>query len=279
MKIMSRADAGLPPRTATAALRSSTGITVHWNGGPMGLLTAAMEVVLRRALGIWRFHVEGRGWADIAYNWLVAPDGTIIEGRGWGIRSAAQGTIGNRTKHAVMLMIGVGEKPTDEQLLAVLWLSDEHRRRYGKTKLVPHHRWSATSCPGPDVTRWLRDGAPEPEPTPEPAPPPLPKPEPEPAPKRAPRTARTWTEILVENLPVRRRRTNLSLANQWDRRIQGLLAASGRLNLQRNVDRNGRLDGKFGPSTESAVRSFQRASGIGVDGIVGRQTWTKLLGR
>ncbi|MCG7443643.1 C40 family peptidase [Dermabacter vaginalis] len=35
-------------------------------------------------------------------------------------------------------------------------------------------------------------------------------------------------------------------------------------------------DGKFGRGTYNAVRNFQSAAGIGVDGVVGRRTWDKL---
>jgi len=40
----------------------------------------------------------------------------------------------------------------------------------------------------------------------------------------------------------------------------------------------GPIDGDFGPRTEAAVKAFQRSRGIGVDGVVGPQTWGKLGG-
>jgi peptidoglycan hydrolase-like protein with peptidoglycan-binding domain len=36
------------------------------------------------------------------------------------------------------------------------------------------------------------------------------------------------------------------------------------------------IDGEFGPRTEAAVKAFQDASGIDVDGVVGPQTWEAL---
>ena len=38
-------------------------------------------------------------------------------------------------------------------------------------------------------------------------------------------------------------------------------------------------DGEFGPITEAAVRQFQSAASIGVDGVVGPETWTALVQR
>jgi lysozyme len=40
---------------------------------------------------------------------------------------------------------------------------------------------------------------------------------------------------------------------------------------------SGKADGLFGPKTESAVRAFQQASGLPVDGVIGAKTWKKLL--
>lgn len=41
---------------------------------------------------------------------------------------------------------------------------------------------------------------------------------------------------------------------------------------------SGIVDGIFGTKTLAAVRQFQQANGLTVDGIVGKNTWTKLLG-
>ena len=37
------------------------------------------------------------------------------------------------------------------------------------------------------------------------------------------------------------------------------------------------VDGKFGSKTEQAVKAYQKANALYVDGIVGKKTWTKLL--
>ena len=43
-----------------------------------------------------------------------------------------------------------------------------------------------------------------------------------------------------------------------------------------NIGKYG-ADGEFGLDTENAVKRFQKNSGIEVDGIVGRDTWSKLM--
>jgi peptidoglycan hydrolase-like protein with peptidoglycan-binding domain len=57
-----------------------------------------------------------------------------------------------------------------------------------------------------------------------------------------------------------------------------VLAAQRRLR-ERGFTEVGTPDGLFGPATERAVRAFQKASGLAVDGILGPLTWEALFAR
>jgi peptidoglycan hydrolase-like protein with peptidoglycan-binding domain len=48
-------------------------------------------------------------------------------------------------------------------------------------------------------------------------------------------------------------------------------------NLSGDPSKGLQVDGIFGPKTNAAVRGFQQALGITVDGIVGRLTWRALV--
>jgi len=48
-------------------------------------------------------------------------------------------------------------------------------------------------------------------------------------------------------------------------------------NLSGDPSKGPQIDGIFGPQTDAAVRGFQQAVGIAVDGIVGPVTWRALV--
>jgi peptidoglycan hydrolase-like protein with peptidoglycan-binding domain len=66
------------------------------------------------------------------------------------------------------------------------------------------------------------------------------------------------------------RRTAPATRGDDVREVQQALIAKG-------FDPKG-VDGSYGPGTEKAVTAFQKAVGIKADGIVGSETWGRLMG-
>ncbi|MCR1785292.1 hypothetical protein KVF89_22320 [Nocardioides carbamazepini] len=155
------------PRGATRAshpIGATKGVTLHWEGPHMGVFPHGRCVDKVRS--IQAFHRDTRGWADIAYNAIVCPHGVIYEGRGPGVKSAANGnTAANDDWYAVCYLGGERDGVSDAgkggMIAAVGWL----RRAGGAGQLVNGHRdHKATSCPGEDIYDWLtsHDWNPEP---------------------------------------------------------------------------------------------------------------------
>jgi hypothetical protein len=94
-----------------------------------------------------------RGWADVGYNFLVAPSGEVFEGRGWD-RVGAHAR-GHNSASIGVAFIGDGSKPVpDAAKRSVLLLADEADRRFGKLNRVGHRDVGATACPGDLLYVW-----------------------------------------------------------------------------------------------------------------------------
>jgi hypothetical protein len=112
------------------------------------------------------YHMDQRGWQDIAYSSLVCPHRTRYEGRGKDVRTAANGTTaGNDASHATCYIAGEGDPLPDGTKEAYL---DESTRLDGLDAV--HSDWKSTACPGEPVRRWVKAGLPAPT-TPPPPPP------------------------------------------------------------------------------------------------------------
>lgn len=193
-----------------------------------------------RCATIWRayqaFHLDSRGWADIAYSSGVCPHGHRYEGRGPDVRTAAQGTTaGNNASHATCYIAGAGDPLTDQAKAA---FADESRRLRGLRK--GHRDWKSTACPGDPLYRWVHSGLSVPSsPSPTPAPAPVPS-----------------SKVTV----IKRGSSGPAVA-KWQRRMAS--------EMVRKIT----VDGDFGPNTERHTRDFQKWARIAVDGVVGRQSY------
>lgn len=127
------------------------GVAVHWNGGPVGAKDHA------RCESHWRndqnYHMDQLGWADIAYTGGFCQHGICLAGRGFGVRTAANGSnAGNQNHYAFCWLGGTGEVPTGDAYNALEWWVNEARVHGGAGKnVLPHNVFYATACPGGEL--------------------------------------------------------------------------------------------------------------------------------
>jgi hypothetical protein len=113
-----------------------------------------------RVLGMQRFHIEDRGWLDVAYSHVFCGHGFVFVGRGFGVRSAANGTTeANDAYHAVCFLgdDSAGRADvTPEARRTLQELLREYRRRYPRaTEIRPHSDFVATQCPGDELRAFI----------------------------------------------------------------------------------------------------------------------------
>lgn len=125
------------------------GVAVHYGGNAVG---ANREHA--HHINVWRnwqaFHMDTRGWADIAYTGGFCNCGWAFAGRGAGLRTGANGTNdGNLRFYAATWIGGLGEQPTQAALDAADWWVNELRTAGGAgAQVLPHRAFKATGCPG-----------------------------------------------------------------------------------------------------------------------------------
>ena len=161
MNAVSRVRWGAIPPTAVTLLHGSEarGIALHYSGMDADEQGDHANCAAR-VRAIQRYHMYTRGWSDIAYNFLVCKHGYVFVGRGWGVRSAAQGTNeGNDGYHAVCFLGDDTEArddltPKGRAALAAL-VRRAHARYPSAREVKPHSSFRPTACPGDELRSWI----------------------------------------------------------------------------------------------------------------------------
>lgn len=177
MKLVSRSQWGArayrTPNGATPYSRPRRGVKLHYLGTAYSDRPHDKCAAYVRQLQAQ--HMDGNGWSDIGYSFLVCTHGYVYEGRGLKRRNSANGnTTLNEQDYAVCLLVGSSglTKPTDDQLHGARDAIDYCRSEGpAGTWLGGHRDGFATACPGDAVYAWVKKGAPRPGGgTPEPKP-------------------------------------------------------------------------------------------------------------
>jgi hypothetical protein len=160
VKLVRRSEWGArAPRSRTPFV-PSFGVTSHWEGPHMG--SFPHESCASKVRGIQAFHMDERGWVDIAYTGLPCPHGYVFEGRWIGVRTAANGTnAGNSSAYALCYLGGEGDPFTEagrRAMRAAAEYLDNHGGA-GEGRNC-HGDWKPTECPGSTICGWVRQGLP-----------------------------------------------------------------------------------------------------------------------
>ncbi|MGR3452949.1 N-acetylmuramoyl-L-alanine amidase [Pseudooceanicola sp.] len=141
-------------------MRNITEIIIHCTATRRDFMEGAPTVAKVREVKRW--HVEGNGWSDIGYHYLIDRDGTLAEGRplertGAHVKGHNTGTIGialfgghgSAETDAFHDHFNIGQNETLKQLIADL------QDRFGPLKISGHNQYAAKACPGFSVPTWL----------------------------------------------------------------------------------------------------------------------------
>lgn len=155
--IISRSEWGaLPAQAALLRPHQIRLLTLHHTAGRLGKAADAR----RQMRSIQRFHQRSRGWGDIAYHYLIAPSGTIFEGRASAYQPDTATDYDTKGHLGICLMGNFEEQPpTPEALLSLkhlaAYLLDAYR--LPESALGQHRDFAATACPGRLLTDWFQE--------------------------------------------------------------------------------------------------------------------------
>lgn len=143
---------------------------VHYGGGrntagdTAGRTPTAQIAEEQRVLRAWQsFHIDRKGWQDIAYNYAVGQSGTRYRLRGENRSGATKGDYDrdgypeNHEARAVVFILGGDQEPTPAALASFesMWLTDPmpvigHRDVY-----LEGIGGTSTACPGDFLASWI----------------------------------------------------------------------------------------------------------------------------
>ncbi|MBI3890693.1 MAG: N-acetylmuramoyl-L-alanine amidase [Candidatus Wallbacteria bacterium] len=136
----------LAPRQALKAIEPEK-IAVHHSSEPRASQYAGASTIR----GIQRFHMFERGWNDIAYHYLIGPDGTIFEGRPERLNGSHSPANGNKLGICVLGNFNRGaESITPRARASLLRMLAYLAGKYGisSRSIYGHCDFNSTDCPG-----------------------------------------------------------------------------------------------------------------------------------
>jgi N-acetylmuramoyl-L-alanine amidase len=164
MEIIPRTAWGAKPAVCSAPLTQGLkGLAVHYSASDADEQSDHANCA-GRVKGIQRYHMDTHGWCDIAYNHLLCKHGVVFAGRGFGLRSAANGTNPGNSHYFAACFLGNDTANrrdfTEEARDALIELRKEYLKRYPNAyETVGHRDITSTSCPGDEIYAFVKSAS------------------------------------------------------------------------------------------------------------------------
>lgn len=153
------------PRSGPGKLTPSRvrGVAIHWPGTTSSKPITSLAAVASALRGWQAFHMDGRGWSDIAYQVAIDQAGRAWILRGLATQSGANGDDSvNEEYGAILLVLVQGEEPSAAMLATARAVVADFRRLFpGANAIVGHGQIrpdGGTDCPGPAARRAIAAG-------------------------------------------------------------------------------------------------------------------------
>jgi len=146
------------------------GFVIHHNGPNANCLGKPHSKCVSFWNGVRDYHMNTKGWSDIAYSFGMCPHGTRFTGRGWFKNQFANGTdnVGvddgkDSEWYTVLVFLGwnddwanpLDEQPTPAMIAGVTALITEGRKaEYCDMRILPHNAFKVKRCPGEYFTNY-----------------------------------------------------------------------------------------------------------------------------
>lgn len=168
MRVLTRKewDARAPKGAYASMPRNVRGVKVHYTGSPEDpAMLANHKRCVNRIKSIQNGHMDGNGWIDIGYSFVVCSHGDVFTGRGLGHLPAANGPGLNSGHYAVLGLVGNSglTSPTAE-MIAGIRDAIAFIRQVGHTgnEIKGHRDGYSTDCPGHALYELVKNGSFEP---------------------------------------------------------------------------------------------------------------------
>lgn len=164
MEFISRKDLGWPASAAPLKAHATLGVKVHYEG--TYVVVQDHSHCKAQWTSIRKSHLANRaeGYSDIAYSFGVCRHGAVLEGRGLGRRTGANGNQTLNANHdAVCVLYGTNDKSVSPEVIeGVRWVIRYLREHSTGTEIKGHRDGYATACPGEPLYALVRSGEFEP---------------------------------------------------------------------------------------------------------------------